>query len=35
MVRILGNAAPKQKLGPVFSISKFAFLQGEQSVGRV
>ena len=35
MVRILGNAAPKRKLGPVFFISKFTFLQGEQSVGRV
>ena len=35
MVRILGNAAPKRKLGPVFFISKFTFLQGKQSVGRV
>ena len=28
MVRILGNAAPKRKLGPFF-VLKFTFLQGD------
>ena len=33
MVPLLGNATPK--LGPVFFISKFTFLQGKQPMGRI
>ena len=35
MVRILGNAAPKQKLESVFFISKCTFVQGTQPKSKV